>query len=76
MNAPITMRQAEILAVLGWGGGFVTGHIAALVPSVSTRGLSRHVQSAWVRRELLQMEKAGLIKRLDNQKPVAWVRCQ
>jgi len=66
----LTESQKPILAVLSEDGGFTTNRVA-----VMARGNAnlRH-KSQMVRRELLELKRLGLVRELDDQKPVAWCR--
>lgn len=69
MATPLTERGCKLLAALTEDGGFTTrdaARRAGIQPGP--------IASAWVRQDLLYMEKVGLVSRLDDQKPTAWVR--
>lgn len=62
----------RILAALSESGGSLTGQIS---PDCRIfRMLNRRMESAWVRNHLLDLERGGLVRRLDDQKPVCWTR--
>jgi len=62
----------EVFEALGDGpGAFTTKDIAERVPRF---GSNVHQQSGAVRSWLMVLEKRGLVKRLDDQKPVCWLR--
>jgi hypothetical protein len=65
--------ESQILAFLERRpGGWVTADIANCVRPIFGHNARTH--SAFVRRKLLDMQKAGTVKPMDNLKPVAWVR--
>lgn len=66
----LTEYQKQILSVLAEDGGFLTRRV-----TVAVRGNAnlRH-DSQMVRRELLELKHHGLVRELDNQKPVCWCR--
>lgn len=74
-DIPIADRLSRydrwILELLSEDGGFVTGHIARNVPMFGSNG---HQQSGTVRSWLIDLKKRGLVRFLDDQKPVCWVR--
>lgn len=60
-----------ILQLLGDTGGFTTGDIAA---RLSPRfGANNHQHSAYIRRQLLRLERDGFVKQMDDLKPVCWM---
>ena len=67
----LRQREREALAALTEDAGFTTGQVAKRVPNGHHNG---HIHSAWVRGDLLEMEKLGLVRRLDDQKPGCWCR--
>lgn len=68
----LTSSDIAVLRALDEDGGFTTGE-AARRSGVSF-GHNNHTRSGAVRAWLLHMQKEGLVRPLDNQKPVAWVR--
>lgn len=62
----------KILAVLDTDGGFATGDVAKKV--MPQFGRSVHAHSGAVRRWLIVLEGKGLVRKLDNDKPVCWVK--
>lgn len=60
----------KVLTVLDSDGGFTTGDIAKQVKPQFGHNARTH--SGAVRSWLLQLETAGLVARLDDQKPVCW----
>lgn len=67
MNRGSTRHQ--ILFLLAEDGGFTTHQVAVNVDNGSG---SRH--SAQIRQALLSMERDGLVTKMDDQKPVCWLR--
>lgn len=64
--------ERKVLNALAWFGGFTTGQVAERVSPMF--GGNKRQHSAAVRSWLLGLEKKGLVKRLDDQKPVCWTR--
>ena len=64
--------ERPILMALSEDSGRLTGQIANTFSSPFRRSLRQH--SSDVRAWLIEMEKRGLVKRLDDQNPVAWMR--
>ena len=62
----------KILAVLTTTGGFTTGRVARMAEI--RFGCNGHQNSGYVRQVLLSMERAGLVRKLDDDKPVCWVK--
>ena len=64
-------NQIAILNVLsdGFGGGYLTRDIAKRTPMF---GHNMHIHSGSTRSWLVEMERSGLVKRLDNDKPTVW----
>ncbi|MGK2829182.1 hypothetical protein ACSI5F_03635 [Ralstonia pseudosolanacearum] len=63
-------HERLILNVLE-NGAFTTGAIAQQVTFFY--GSNRHQHSAYIRRLLLDLERRGFVRRLDDEKPVVWV---
>lgn len=61
----------EIMSVLDEVSGTTTGDVAR---HVSTQSSNRRRHSAFVRLMLLDLEHKGFVGRLDDQKPVCWVK--
>lgn len=64
--------DARILAILGTDGGYTTGDVAArcsLGPEQAKRNWT-----LVVRKRLLALRQQGLVREMDDQKPVCWVR--
>lgn len=68
----LTADDKAILAALSTDGGFVTGEVSKKV--VRPQGRTTRTHSAAVRQQLLVLEGAGLVRKLDDQKPVCWVK--
>ncbi|WP_175693959.1 hypothetical protein [Burkholderia ambifaria] len=68
----LTEYDRKILAVLDTDGGFTTTEVARRVEP--TFGGSRHTHAGAIRSWLVQLERRGLVKRLDDEKPVCWVK--
>jgi hypothetical protein len=64
--------EVMILAALDERGAFRTGQIAKSFASPCNRSVREH--SSDVRVWLLDMRERGLVKPLDREKPVCWVR--
>jgi hypothetical protein len=64
-------HQIAILTVLsdGFGGCYLTRDIAKKTPMF---GHNMRIHSGSTRSWLVEMEKAGLVKRLDDDKPTVW----
>lgn len=69
---PLAEFEAAILKVLVGPGGYTTGQVAERIDYQF--GHNRRVHSAAVRTLLVGMEKRGVVKRLEGQKPDCWVR--
>ena len=74
-------RTVRVAILTGRNGAFCTGDDLAesLTRDVAARvrpmfGTSVYMHSATVRSWLLHLEKLGLVRRLDDEKPVCWVR--
>ena len=68
----MTDYERKVLAVLDQHGAMLTRDVAAEVRPMF--GHNSRTHSAAVRCWLLSLEKQGLVRRLDNQKPVCWLR--
>lgn len=66
----LTEYDKKVLAALDGPGALLTRDVAARVRPMA--GLNQHQHSGAVRSWLLQLEKQGLVRRLDDQKPVCW----
>ncbi len=62
--------ENQILLVLDEVGGFDTSHIANKVGGSS----NRRKNSQLIRQLLLKLEEAGLVSKMDDEKPVCWLR--
>lgn len=69
---PLAEFETAILKVLDGQGGYTTGQVAERIDYQF--GHNRRVHSAAVRTLLVGLEKRGVIKRLDDQKPDCWVK--
>lgn len=67
-------RGRDILAALDDRVGTLTGDVTRAVVSSEKVQSNARAESAIVRSILLDMEKMGWVDRLDNQKPVCWIR--
>lgn len=63
--------EQAIIRVLGRDAGWTTGQIAQQV--IELRDGTSYTRSARVRQVLLGLQKRGIVKTLDDLKPVAWV---
>lgn len=67
-----TAEEAKILQVLSTDGGYRTGDVADLVwPQF---GQDRRQASTAVRACLLGLQKKGLVRPMDDEKPVCWAK--
>ncbi|MGA3983458.1 hypothetical protein ACI2TD_18040 [Ralstonia nicotianae] len=62
----------KVLAVLDTIGGYTTAEVMKRVTPVFAD--NRRMHSAAVRSWLVQLERKGLVRRLDDLKPVCWVK--
>ena len=66
--------QSSVLALLGNSvGGFCTRDLAPLIGRQPGHESNRK-HSALIHKACAQLEGHGRIKRLDNEKPVAWTK--
>lgn len=64
--------KTKILAVLDTRGDFTTGQVTR---NVSPRfGVNQRQHSGAIRSWLLQLKADGLVRELDDRKPVCWVK--
>jgi len=68
----LTDYEKKVLAALDEHGAMMTSDVATAVRPMF--GNSNRMHSAAVRSWLLSLEKQGLVRRLDNQEPVFWLR--
>lgn len=68
----LTDYEQKVLAALSTDGGFLTGDVASRVMFVISPNSRK--QSAAVRALLVGLERKGLVRRMDDQKPVCWVK--
>ena len=64
-------KQAAFAALDGYGGS-TTALVASKVPPLPDHDSRKH--SAHVRKLLLELEAEGKAKKMDDQKPVCWMR--
>lgn len=62
--------ETKVLAALEGRGAFLTRDVAAKVRPLF--GGSQHTHSGAVRSWLVCLERAGLVEKLDGEKPVCW----
>jgi hypothetical protein len=62
-----------MLAMLNERWGTTTGDLAQRHSRLQHWGNNRHQQSASALAVLRQLEAEGVIKKLDDEKPIAWV---
>lgn len=67
----IDSTDRAILNALAEEGGFCTKDLAKMLPR--DFGPRAH-WSQWVSSRVRLLEKAGLVARMDTQKPIAWLR--
>jgi len=72
MSHEFMNSREQILSVLDTDGGFETGAVARRISPIFGHNARTH--SAFVRNELLRLESEGLVRRLDENKPVCWVK--
>jgi hypothetical protein len=66
-----------ILELLSGNDGYATGPIARAVSrSVRQFGHNSRIHSAWVRLQLLDLQRNALVEALDDKKPVIWKRTE
>jgi hypothetical protein len=64
--------EDQILNALEFNCGRAVGDIAQ--STGITFGHSRRTTSSYLTQKLVEMEKQGLVRRMDHEKPIAWVR--
>ena len=64
--------KQKILSVLEGRGGFTTGDVARHVEPIF--GHNKRTHSGAVRQWLLELKASGLVRELDSEKPVVWVK--
>ncbi len=72
MTQDLTDYECQILATLDTRGGTATGDVAQKVRPLF--GSNMHQHSGAVRSWLLQLERKGFVRKLDDQRPVCWVK--
>lgn len=65
-----TINDRKILAALDDIGGFTTACVARRCSAFA--GTRPALRSAWIRSHLREMQRAGLVTTLDDEKPVCW----
>lgn len=70
----LTEYHQKILDALDTQASFLTGDVAKRVSPQF--GHSSRTHSGAIRSWLLELEQAGLVKRLDDQKPVCWLKVE
>lgn len=71
-KSELTLFEQSVIAFLPkHGSGFSTRHIAH-----NCGGGVGHKRSAWALSALRVMEANGLIRRLDGNKPIIWVKTE
>lgn len=68
----LTEYEQKTLEACEYEGGYATGGIAERVTPMF--GHNRRTHSAFVRLQLLSLEKKGLVGKIDSEKPDIWVR--
>lgn len=71
-NLLLDIDDQEILNLVPENCGWGTAEIAHALPKKF--GHNRRTNSGYVISKLLRLEKMGLVKRLDDEKPIAWTR--
>jgi hypothetical protein len=62
--------KLKILAALAGPGGFMTGQVAERVTPMF--GSNKRQHTGAIRSWLLELKAAGLVREMDDQKPVVW----
>lgn len=68
----LSTYEQKILSALDTQGGYTTGDVAGKVHPQF--GSNKRQHSGAVRSWLINLEKRGLVRKLDEQKPVCWVK--
>jgi hypothetical protein len=68
----LTPIDQAILSSLQKDGGWIIRDIAGGIPQPA--GMSNRQHSALINQRLHIMETNGLVRRLDDEKPIAWVK--
>ena len=68
----LSAYDKKILDVLDSAGAYTTADVAKRV--TPQFGHNRRTHSGAVRSWLINLERKGLVKRLDDQKPVCWLK--
>lgn len=71
----MTDWQIKLLRALAEVGGVTTGRLSELAWGARFIGRKgKRIQSAWARGDLLRLEGMGFVRRMDDLKPVCWIR--
>lgn len=70
----MTEWQIKLLHALVQVGGFTTGRVSERAWGERFGRNGKRIQSAWARRDLLRLEGMGFVRRMDDLKPVCWIR--
>jgi len=73
LNDALTDWQRAILAVLSEDSGLLTRRVR-LRAKLPIRNRTPRVISAWIRNDLLALQKMGYVRLMDDQKPDVWLR--
>lgn len=65
--------EREALSLLSAEFGTTTGDLAQQMPSMKVWDYSRRAQSQNMLTVLHRLQACGLVKRMDDQKPIAWI---
>ena len=66
-------RQRAILECLSLNAGLTTARVSkAILKELSMFGVNMHQHSGATRSWLNELHKAGMVRHLDNEKPVCW----
>lgn len=72
MIEPLTDYEHQILDLLSNKGATLAGDVAEYIQP--RFGTNNRQHAGAVRKWLVSLEKQGLVRRLDNEKPVCWVK--
>ncbi|WP_053077654.1 hypothetical protein [Burkholderia cepacia] len=70
--ADLTEYERKILTVPDTQGGVTIGDVAHQMMAMSTGNHRMHAGA--IRWWFVQLERPGLVKRLDEEKPVCWIK--
>jgi len=71
MSQHVDHYNKQILSHLSTEGGYTTGDIAD--KCVPIFGGNKSMHSAFIRIRLLDLQRQGKVRPMDDQKPVCWV---